>query len=62
MIGQEPVYNRYILDTNIVIYILKGAKKVIEAIEKLEEDHVEVYFSTIVEAENYRMLLWQQQL
>jgi predicted nucleic acid-binding protein len=51
MIGREPVFNRYILDTNIVIYILKGEKRVVEAIEKLEEDNIEVYYSTIIEAE-----------
>lgn len=52
MIDQEPVSNRYVVDTNIVIYTLNGFKNAIEVMEKLEEDDdIEVYYSTIVEAE-----------
>lgn len=51
MIGQEPVSNRYVVDTNIIIYILKGVKTAIEFMEKMEDNDIEVYYSTIVEAE-----------
>ena len=39
------------VDTNIVIYILKGVEGAVEVADKLEDDTSEVYFSTIVEAE-----------
>lgn len=51
MIGQEPVSNRYVVDTNIVIYILQGLEEIVKAMEELEDDDIEVYYSTIVEAE-----------
>jgi len=51
MIGQEPVFNRFVVDTNIVIYTLKGVEEVVEVMENLEDDDIEVYYSTIVEAE-----------
>jgi predicted nucleic acid-binding protein len=40
-----------VVDTNIVIYILKGVEGAVEVADKLEDDTSEVYFSTIVEAE-----------
>ncbi|HUW65601.1 MAG TPA: type II toxin-antitoxin system VapC family toxin [Spirochaetia bacterium] len=51
MTGQEPVFNKYLVDTNIVIYILNGVEEVVGLAEKFEDDNIEVYFSTIVEAE-----------
>jgi len=51
MIDQKPVSNRYVVDTNIVVYTLEGVKNAVEAMEKLEDDDIEVYYSTIVEAE-----------
>ena len=51
MSDQEPVSNRYIVDTNIIVYTLKGLKNAIEVMEKLEDDNFEVYYSTIIEAE-----------
>lgn len=51
MIDQEPVFNRYVVDTNIVIYTLKGINKAIEVMEELEDDDIEIYYSTVVEAE-----------
>ncbi len=51
MIDWEPASNRYIVDTNIVVYTLQGIKNAIEAMEKLEDNNIEVYYSTIVEAE-----------
>ncbi len=48
MIGQEPVSNRYVVDTNIVIYILQGLEEIVKAMEELEDDDIEVYYSTIV--------------
>ena len=43
--------NRCVIDTNIVIYTLKGVKEAVETMKKLEEDSIEIYYSTIVEAE-----------
>ncbi|MGD0153121.1 MAG: type II toxin-antitoxin system VapC family toxin [Thermacetogeniaceae bacterium] len=51
MTGQEPPFNRYVVDTNIVIYTLKGIEQAVAAMEKFEDDDIEVYYSTIVEAE-----------
>lgn len=51
MIGREPVYNKFVVDTNIVIYTLKGIEKIVKVMEKLEDDNIELYYSTIVEAE-----------
>jgi len=51
MIDQALVFNRYVVDTNIVVYTLKGVENAIEFMAKLEENDVEVYYSTIVEAE-----------
>lgn len=51
MIGQELPYNKFVVDTNIVIYTLKGYEKIVAVMEKLEDDSVEVLYSTIVEAE-----------
>jgi predicted nucleic acid-binding protein len=51
MIDQEPAFNRFVVDTNIVIYTLKGIREIVEVMEKLEDDKIEVYYSTIVEAE-----------
>lgn len=51
MIGQVPVSNRFLVDTNIVIYILQGLEEIVKAMEVLEDDNIEVYYSTIVEAE-----------
>ncbi len=51
MSGQEPSFNRYVVDTNIIIYALKGIEQAVAALEKLEDDGIEVYYSTIVEAE-----------
>lgn len=51
MIDLEPLSNRYVVDTNIVVYTLKGLKPVVELMEKLEDNNIEVYYSTIVEAE-----------
>ncbi|MHB1128243.1 MAG: type II toxin-antitoxin system VapC family toxin [Bacillota bacterium] len=51
MIGQEPNSSKYAVDTNIIIYVLKGVGKAIEIMEQFEEDGADVYFSTIVEAE-----------
>jgi rRNA-processing protein FCF1 len=48
MSGQEPVSNRYVVDTNIVIYILQGLEEIVKAMEELEDDDIEVYYSTIV--------------
>jgi hypothetical protein len=33
MIAQEPVFSRYIVDTNIVIYTLKGVEKIVQIME-----------------------------
>lgn len=51
MTGQEPVFDRFVVDTNIVIYILQGLEEIVNAMEELEDDDTEVYYSTIVEAE-----------
>lgn len=51
MTGQALVFNRYVVDTNIVVYTLKGVENVVEFMAKLEENDAEVYYSTIVEAE-----------
>ncbi|HHV19158.1 MAG TPA: type II toxin-antitoxin system VapC family toxin [Thermoanaerobacterales bacterium] len=51
MIDQEPAFNRYLVDTNIVIYTLKGVEKIVKVMEKLENNTNKVYYSTIVEAE-----------
>jgi predicted nucleic acid-binding protein len=51
MTGQEPPFNRYVVDTNIVIYTLKGIEQAVAAMDKFEDDDIEVYYSTIVEAE-----------
>lgn len=51
MIDQGSVSNRYVVDTNIIIYTLKGLRNAIEVMEKLEDNDIEVYYSTIVEAE-----------
>ena len=51
MIGREPASDRYVVDTNIVIYILQGLEEIVKAMEKLEYDDIAVYYSTIVEAE-----------
>jgi predicted nucleic acid-binding protein len=51
MIDQEPVFNRFVVDTNIVVYTLKGVQEIVDVMEKLEDDNIEVYYSTIVEAE-----------
>ena len=41
MIGQEPVFNKFVVDTNIVIYTLKGIEKIVKVMEKLEDDNIE---------------------
>ncbi|MCL6639474.1 MAG: type II toxin-antitoxin system VapC family toxin [Firmicutes bacterium] len=51
MIAQEPAFNKFVVDTNIVIYTLKGIEKIVKVMEKLEADNIEIYYSTIVEAE-----------
>jgi predicted nucleic acid-binding protein len=33
IIAQEPVFSRYIVDTNIVIYTLKGVEKIVQIME-----------------------------
>lgn len=48
MIGREPVFNRFVVDTKIVIYILKGIEKIVKAMEKLEDTNIELYYSTIL--------------
>lgn len=48
----ETIYKkRYLVDTNIVIYTLKGFEEAVLAMEKLEDESTEVFYSTIVEAE-----------
>lgn len=39
------------VDTNIIIYTLRGVQEAVQALEQLEDDDLEVYYSTIVEAE-----------
>lgn len=52
MIGREVSYKKkYLVDTNIVIYTLKGEKEVVEAMESFEDETIELFYSTIVEAE-----------
>lgn len=51
MTDQEQVFNRCVVDTNIVIYTLKGIQEIVEVMEKFEADDIEVFYSTIVEAE-----------
>ncbi|MFZ3171118.1 MAG: type II toxin-antitoxin system VapC family toxin [Carboxydocellales bacterium] len=43
--------NRYILDTNIVIYALRPVEGAVEYIEKISLSDGEFFFSTITEAE-----------
>ena len=43
--------NRFLVDTNIIIYTLQGVKEVVEAMKGLEKDTIEIYYSTIIEAE-----------
>lgn len=51
MIDQVSYPNKYVVDTNIIIYTLAGVKAAVWAMKKLEDDDIEVYYSTIVEAE-----------
>lgn len=51
MIDQGSYPNKYVVDTNIIIYTLAGVKAAVWAMKKLEDDDIEVYYSTIVEAE-----------
>jgi predicted nucleic acid-binding protein len=52
MIDREVSYKRkYLVDTNIVIYTLKGEKEAVEAMESFEGETIELFYSTIVEAE-----------
>ncbi|MBS3975427.1 MAG: type II toxin-antitoxin system VapC family toxin [Syntrophomonadaceae bacterium] len=51
MIDPVRLSTRYVVDTNIIIYTLKGMREAVQALEQLEEDALEVYYSTIVEAE-----------
>ena len=40
-----------LIDTNIIIYTLKGEKEAVEAMESFEDEAIAVFYSTIVEAE-----------
>ncbi len=51
MIDQGSYPNKYVVDTNIIIYTLAGVKAAVWAMKKLEDDDIEVYYSTIVEAD-----------
>jgi predicted nucleic acid-binding protein len=51
MIDRVQLSNRYVIDTNIIIYTLKGIQEGVQTLEQLEDDDLEVYYSTIVEAE-----------
>ena len=50
-IVQELTFNRYLVDTNIIIYTLQGLEEVVKVMERLENDNYTVYYSTIIEAE-----------
>jgi predicted nucleic acid-binding protein len=52
MIDREVSYKKkYLVDTNIVIYTLKGEKEAVEAMESFEDEMIEIFYSTIIEAE-----------
>jgi len=51
MIDPVRLSTRYVVDTNIIIYTLRGVQEAVQALEQLEDDDLEVYYSTIVEAE-----------
>lgn len=51
MIDREVVFKKYLVDTNIVIYTLKGINEAVDTMERFEDDENEIYYSTIVEAE-----------
>lgn len=51
MIAPARPLTRFVVDTNIIIYTLKGVKEAVETLEQLEKNDLEVYYSTIVEAE-----------
>jgi predicted nucleic acid-binding protein len=51
MIDQKTIFKKYLIDTNIIIYTLKGINTAVETMEELENGESEIYYSTIVEAE-----------
>ncbi len=51
MTDQEPASDKYLVDNNIIIYTLKGVDMIVKAMEKLENDNNEIFYSTIIEAE-----------
>jgi len=51
MIDPVQLSTKYVVDTDIIINTLKGVQEAVQALEQLENDDLEVYYSTIVEAE-----------
>ncbi len=51
MTAQEPAFKKVLVDTNIIIYVLKGVDPAIKAMEGFEQADVDIYYSTIIEAE-----------
>lgn len=51
MTGQAPDIKKAVVDTNIIIYVLQGLEEAVNSMEIFEQNEVELYFSTIVEAE-----------
>ncbi len=51
MIDPVRLSTKYVVDTDIIINTLKGVKEAVQALEKLEDDDSEIYYSTIVWAE-----------
>ena len=51
MTVQALPFNKAVVDTNIIIYTLKGSETVVTAMEQFEGEAIEILYSTIVEAE-----------
>ena len=49
MIDPVRLSTKYVVDTDIIINTLKGVQEAVQALEQLENDDFEVYYSTIVE-------------
>lgn len=64
MIDPVRLSTKYVVDTDIIINTLKGVKEAVQALEKLENDDLEIYYSTIVEAElfSFHVLTTEQKV
>gem|GEM_PF-3201116 len=46
MIDPVRLSTRYVVDTKIIIYTLRGVQEAVQALEQLKDDDLEVYYST----------------